>query len=493
GVVSRIVSCGLFAVIQLGGGVVPPKRLCELSGWPPEEEDFWNDVKIEKELINEEVCMDIEWNLLNLDCSLYPSTSKVTFDKKSQMDALEVLDISRTQKAKEFVNKVSSKLGLKRTQKHSLTPPNKHARLSDNESEANASTSEDSEDDSLLDDNTERDLKNMTYDEFVKGFKNESNESNWKLKNGRRIIDVLTENVARVSTIFSGKSKKERTPYIRSVIRLGFSSIVDLSSEFQDGMYTWFEDDWHDIKKKVYETIDMVPKPFEDNVKTIIDTVEEMCNSYHYIDARDYLYKLRLKGESLKIRQIATIYFHVIDKFLEDPYIFMDKIGKPRGLSEIEYVMNMTAPILDDVFSDVKSLVRLHWGDTKSSAIDEHRRKIDMRIVCINQDFELSHVECAKAPTPCKAVNDRSKCLRTHKCILDKFLQKDFSDEVAKDSTIIGVQFAGLEGQIIGIDLLDDGLYFGLEGAQFNFPAQLSNIECLRDALQTLYFFKVRK
>ncbi|RIB04529.1 hypothetical protein C2G38_674053 [Gigaspora rosea] len=110
-----------------------------------------------------------------------------------------------------------------------------------------------------------------------------------------------------------------------------------------------------------------------------------------------------------------------------------------------------------------------------------------MRIVCINQDFELSHVECAKAPTPCKAVNDRSKCLRTHKCILDKFLQKDFSDEVAKDSTIIGVQFAG---QIIGIDLLDDGLYFGLEGAQFNFPAQLSNIECLRDALQTLYFFK---
>ncbi|RIB04528.1 hypothetical protein C2G38_673991 [Gigaspora rosea] len=306
------------------------------QGWPPEEEDFWNDVKIEKELINEEV----------------------TFDKKSQMDALEVLDISRTQKAKEFVNKVSSKLGLKRTQKHSLTPPNKHARLSDNESEANASTSEDSEDDSLLDDNTERDLKNMTYDEFVKGFKNESNESNWKLKNGRRIIDVLTENVARVSTIFSGKSKKERTPYIRSVIRLGFSSIVDLSSEFQDGMYTWFEDDWHDIKKKVYETIDMVPKPFEDNVKTIIDTVEEMCNSYHYIDARDYLYKLRLKGESLKIRQIATIYFHVIDKFLEDPYIFMDKIGKPRGLSEIEYVMNMTAPILDDVFSDVKSLGR---------------------------------------------------------------------------------------------------------------------------------------
>ncbi|RIB08713.1 hypothetical protein C2G38_328071 [Gigaspora rosea] len=208
-------------------------------------------------------------------------------------------------------------------------------------------------------------------------------------------------------------------------------------------MYTWFGDDWYDIKKKVYETIDMVPKPFEDNVKTIIDTVEEMCNSYHYIDARDYLYKIRFKEEALKIRQIATIYFHVIDKFLEDPYIFIDKIGKPRDLTEIEYVINMTGPILDDVFSDVKSLIRLRWDETKSGTVDEHQRKIDMRIVCINQDFELSHVECAKVPTPCKAVNNRSKCLRTQKCILDKFLQEDFSDEVAKDSTIFGVQFAG--------------------------------------------------
>lgn len=53
-----------------------------------------------------------------------------------------------------------------------------------------------------------------------------------------------------------------------------------------------------------------------------------MCNPYCYIDARDYLYKIRFKEDSLKIRQIATIYFHVIDKFLED------KIGKPRDLTE---------------------------------------------------------------------------------------------------------------------------------------------------------------
>ncbi|CAG8794897.1 19265_t:CDS:2, partial [Gigaspora rosea] len=193
GVVLRIVSCGLFAIIQFGGGVIPFLR------WSPEEEDFQNDVKIEKELINEEVRMDIEWNLLNLDCRLYPSTFKATFDKQSQMDALEVLDILQTQKAKKYVNKVGSKIGLKRTQKLSLIPPNKHARLFSNESEANESTSGD---DSFLDDNTERDFKNMTSDKFVKGFKN---DSNWKLKDGRRIIYALTANIARVANIFLTK------------------------------------------------------------------------------------------------------------------------------------------------------------------------------------------------------------------------------------------------------------------------------------------------
>ncbi|CAG8757274.1 2579_t:CDS:2, partial [Racocetra fulgida] len=157
----------------------------------------------------------------------------------------------------------------------------------------------------------------MTFDEFVSGYKN---ESNWKLKDGRLIIDVLTTNFAR----------------------------------------------------KVYETIDAVPKPFEDNVNAIIDY-----------------------------------------------------------LTEIEYVINMAGPILDDVS-----------GDTKSKAVDGHRRKIDLRIVCRNKYIELSHAECTKAPTPCKAVNDRSKY---------------FYDEEAKDSTIFGVQFAGeVRLLLIVINLTND-------------------------------------
>ena len=36
--------------------------------------------------------------------------------------------------------------------------------------------------------------------------------------------------------------------------------------------------------------------------------------------------------------------------------------------------------------------------------------------------------------------------------------------------------FLGLEGQLFAIDLLDEGLYFSLNGPTFRFPAVLNNI-----------------
>ncbi|CAG8610488.1 2470_t:CDS:2 [Paraglomus occultum] len=152
--------------------------------------------------------------------------------------------------------------------------------------------------------------------------------------------------------------------------------------------------------------------------------------------------------------------------------------------------MTMTAPVMNNIFSDVLDYLKLRWGETLSNATSDRRRKIDLRIVHKVKKLELSHSECAKAPTPAKAVHDRSKCLRTLKGVLDNFLKEDLSDEEVQDSKILGIQFSGLNGQIIGVDLLEDGLYFGLEGSTFNFPAQLTNIKCLRGALETLYFFK---
>jgi len=35
-----------------------------------------------------------------------------------------------------------------------------------------------------------------------------------------------------------------------------------------------------------------------------------MCGSYHYVDARDYLFKIRSKKNPQMVQQIATTYFH---------------------------------------------------------------------------------------------------------------------------------------------------------------------------------------
>lgn len=67
---------------------------------------------------------------------------------------------------------------------HELKSKKYHARFSDYEREVNESTSED---DSFLGDETEKDLKVMTFDEYLEWVKLET-------KDGRRIIDVLTTN-----------------------------------------------------------------------------------------------------------------------------------------------------------------------------------------------------------------------------------------------------------------------------------------------------------
>ncbi|CAI2182899.1 7502_t:CDS:10 [Funneliformis geosporum] len=344
---------------------------------------------------------------------------------------------------------------------------------SDNEENNNEEfVDSESEDDSY--DEIIKNPETISFDEYV-GVTH--NETDWTLKDGRKIIDELTKNTAELVKSISVKSKKERTACIMSVIRLGFSSIIDLSSEFHNGMYNWFGSEWDDIQEKVYNKVNMTPNFFEGETKTIVDTVEE------------YLFKIRTKKNTPIVQQIATVYFHVIDKFLDNPYLFIEETGKLKNLSEMEYVINIIAPILNDVFNDVLDILNLRWGETVS-AVSERRRKIDLRIVHKCREIELSHTECAKAPTRAKAIRDRSKCLRTEKGVLDKFLKEDLSDETVKDSAILGLQFAGLEGQIIGVDLLDNGLYFGLQGPHFRFPAQLSNINCLRNALEALYFFK---
>ncbi|CAI2192860.1 16072_t:CDS:2, partial [Funneliformis geosporum] len=212
------------------------------------------------------------------------------------------------------------------------------------------------------------DINTASFDDYLDQNKR---DSEWKLLDGRQLVKALNSKTPKWLNYFWKKTKKSK-PYLREVSS-GLSSIIDLS--FEDGMCSWFEKDWANIKKKVYEIVDMEPKGFEGEVENVINTIEE------------------------------------------------------------------------------------------------------------ENKLELSHSECAKIPFPTKIVHDRSKCLRTLKGILNNFLKEDLSDKEVRDSKILGIQFSGIE-------LLDDGLYFGLEGPTFEFPTQLMNIKCLRSALKALFFFK---
>ncbi|RIB21848.1 hypothetical protein C2G38_2034058 [Gigaspora rosea] len=319
--------------------------------------------------------------------------------------------------------------------RHSILSPCRFSFFSSSESELDENDkSDEDEEDTFLD------VNKVSFDDYL----NQSRiKSEWKLKDGRPIADILNTKTADTVKLLLKKDKKEQTQFMKSVIRLGLSSIIDLSSEFENGMFTWFGQEWVDIKRKVYEIVNMEPTIFEGEIKSIIDTIEEEDNN-----------------------------------------------GKWQELNEIEYAITMTAPIMNIMFNDVSNYLKLRWGETLSNVMSDRRRKIDLRIVHRTKGLELSHSECSRAPTPAKVVHDRSKCLRTLKGVLDNFLKEDLTNEDVQDSKILGIQFSGLNGQIIGIDLLEDGLYFGLEGPTFNFPAQLTDIKCLRSALEALYFFK---
>ncbi|CAG8711578.1 13080_t:CDS:2, partial [Dentiscutata heterogama] len=182
-----------------------------------------------------------------------------------------------------------------------------------------------------------------------------------------------------------------------------------------------------------------------------------------------------------------------LEMFLIDPFIFVDKEGNKQNLTEIEFVLKVAGPIIDIIFSDVQHLVHLKWGETVSKATAVGR-KIDLQVICRGKNqgkiVELSHSECARRTTPTKIISDRSKCLRTNKSVLDKYLSHDLSDEIIKNSAVIGLQLAALYGQIIGVDLLDNGLYFGFEGPLLRFPTQINDITVLKQTLEALYFFK---
>ncbi|RHZ75721.1 hypothetical protein Glove_212g51 [Diversispora epigaea] len=242
-------------------------------------------------------------------------------------------------------------------------------------------------------------FENFLFDRWI----DKSNGKSWVLNNGDKIRDILLK-VTRQKINEANKLLKIDVKLLNICIcRLVFSSIIDLSSEFEEGMYLWFGEEWESLKEKASKKIKFNIQKFEGKILSDITKIEEASET---------------------------------------------------------------------VF--------------KSTVC----RKIDLRILTIDNNIELSHSEFASNAKLLKIIKDHSKCIRTNKCILDTYLMHNLSGEAVENSTFYGLQSAGLQGQIFGIDLLDDGLYFCLEGPTYRFPAQLNNIKSLKSCLEVLYFFK---
>ncbi|CAJ0911216.1 21651_t:CDS:2, partial [Entrophospora sp. SA101] len=204
-------------------------------------------------------------------------------------------------------------------------------------------------------------------------------ETEWKLKNGKLVTEILAEGTMKTMEASKTNTKRPKAFY-NNVIRLGLSYIVDLTSEFEIGMHTFFGEEWDDLKTKVYGQLNLTPLHFEGIILETIKAIEE---------ARELILD-KMKNH--------------LDMFLQNPYVFICEDGQKRKLTEMEYVLKVVAPILDVVFSNVSSMINLR---TKC-------RKIDLRIECRVQGMEvveLSHSSAAPSAMPAKTVRDRSNVI----------------------------------------------------------------------------------
>ncbi|CAJ0637176.1 12386_t:CDS:2 [Entrophospora sp. SA101] len=218
-------------------------------------------------------------------------------------------------------------------------------------------------------------------------------ETEWKLKNGKLVTEILAEGTMKTMEASKTNTKRPKAFY-NNVIRLGLSYIVDLTSEFEIGMHTFFGEEWDDLKTKVYGQLNLTPLHFEGIILETIKAIEEMCTIYKYWEARELILD-KMKNQSASVN---------LDMFLQNPYVFICEDGQKRKLTEMEYVLKVVAPILDVVFSNVSSMINLR---TKC-------RKIDLRIECRVQGMEvveLSHSSAAPSAMPAKTVRDRSNVI----------------------------------------------------------------------------------
>ncbi|CAJ0920200.1 12307_t:CDS:10 [Entrophospora sp. SA101] len=164
----------------------------------------------------------------------------------------------------------------------------------------------------------------LTFDETI-----QLGNSEWRLSSGELIKNVLSQ---KTSMVLENFKNAKLNAFTASVIRLGLSSIVDLSSEFPNVMFKL----------------------------SILGCMRVFARSNEGSFSHDNL---------------SSNHEDILHNVHED--------GKENKLTEMEFVLKTVAPVMDIIFSDMQ----------ENRFEDQNSR-------------ELSHIECAQAPTPAKIVRD---------------------------------------------------------------------------------------
>ncbi|CAI2192782.1 10259_t:CDS:2, partial [Funneliformis geosporum] len=270
---------------------------------PPEEENFWNSVKIEKELMIKE---DI-------------------FDKKTQIGALDVIDVSRNQKVNEYVDKVNSRLSNAREE---VDASSGHKRVRFHENPSSKKKSKSGKKSDTLPDGTkitkpspinyaQTDEGNETGDGIPSNETNDYSDEDeealppedslanalssskvWTLPSGKNVGDIYSEKISENARTV--KNKKRLTAIEKAILRYGASRIIDLSAH----MKKWFCENDKKFIKKDYESMLRVPEmtgkessfvlKVEDMVcKGNVNQAYKYCTEIHSSSIEDsYLYKI---------------------------------------------------------------------------------------------------------------------------------------------------------------------------------------------------------
>ncbi|CAI2196091.1 16943_t:CDS:2, partial [Funneliformis geosporum] len=439
---------------------------CSIQKHPPEATEFWENADLEKQLKAKE---DI-------------------FDKKSQIEGLDVLCVSRSQKAGEYFNKVKLRLmkqaEMAREEEAGTSSGHKQVRFEEEKSKKRKrgdtlpngtkikksapmnlipsddddsfqdddDSSQDDDDSSKVDDcdhdynsDDEEDVPapEETLDSIL------SNKKTWILPSGKCFNDIVAKRISANAKAI--KKKKRLSAVEKAILRYGASQIIDLSAH----MKQWFLIEDREFIMKDYKALLQVSE-MPDGECSFIKIVEDMVHKGKVDEAFKFCTEKHLSSEKNSyICKISKIYADFIYKS-QDQADILDYNAKNTH-TEMDVILKACAYIIEGLNKNLEIFPR--WGESfcpLSRSIDHIRgRKCDVRFLSMS-GVDVGEWEFSAKATASKAIGDRCRSARINQSILNGLLEYKLSDEQVKNIRVPFLQFAGTSGQMLVEDLVED-------------------------------------